>query len=60
MADASAARVYEIQALIGEAVTADDPADDTEAQHRATVGLAHLLASYEQRIAELEAKLASK
>ncbi len=59
MINLSAARVYELQALISDAVTTDD-ADDDGSQFTATARLAELLLSYEQRIADLEAKLASK
>lgn len=55
----NAARVYELQALISNAVTADD-ADDDGSQFTATARLAELLLSYEQRIADLEAQLANR
>ncbi|MFJ7269443.1 hypothetical protein ACIQV3_22825 [Streptomyces sp. NPDC099050] len=54
MADINGAREYELQALISD-LTADGPV-----QYKAETALAQLLASYEQRIADLEAQLASK
>lgn len=54
MADVNGAREYELQVLVSD-LTADGAV-----QYKAEITLAQLLASYEQRIAELEARLASK